>query len=269
MTETRLLTRPEGAIAYDVRGSGPLIVCVPGMGDVRSTYRHVAPALADAGFTVATMDLRGHGDSDVTFASYDDVAAATDALALIEHLEAGPALLVGNSMGAGAAVWAAAERPEAIAGVALLGPFVRNAPLNPLLAASFRVLMGGPWAAWAWNAYLPRLFPTGGPADLAEHRQRVRASLARPGAARAFRRTTRTSHAPAASRLDRVACPSLVIMGAADPDFPDPAAEAAWIEHSLGSRTVLLDGIGHYPQAEAAEATLAALVPFAREAHGA
>ena len=42
------LTRPEGRIAYDVRGSGPLVVCVSGMSDLRSTYRHLVDPLVDA-----------------------------------------------------------------------------------------------------------------------------------------------------------------------------------------------------------------------------
>src|SRR3712207_2030452 len=102
---TTTVQRPEGRIAYDVTGSGPLVVCIPGMGELRSAYRFTAPALAAAGFRVATMDLRGHGDSDTTFTRYDDVAAGEDALALVEHL-GGPAVLLGNSMGAGAAAWA-------------------------------------------------------------------------------------------------------------------------------------------------------------------
>ena len=56
---TRFLDRGAGRIAYDVIGNGPLVVAVPGMGDLRSTFRHLVPALVDAGFRVATMDLRG------------------------------------------------------------------------------------------------------------------------------------------------------------------------------------------------------------------
>lgn len=69
------------------------------------------------------MDLRGHGGSDATFGDYDDVAAATGSIALIEVLGGGPAVVVGNSMGAGAAAWAAAERPDLVAGLVLVGPF--------------------------------------------------------------------------------------------------------------------------------------------------
>src|SRR3954453_20418319 len=100
-TQSGWLDRPEGQIAYDTAGTGPLVVCVPGMGELRSVYRHTSPALAAAGYRVVTMDLRGHGDSDATFTSYDDVAAGGDVLALIEEL-GGQALVVGSPMGAGA-----------------------------------------------------------------------------------------------------------------------------------------------------------------------
>lgn len=55
------LVRPEGRIAYDVAGAGPLVICAPGMGDLRSVYRFLAPELVHAGYRVATMDLRGRG----------------------------------------------------------------------------------------------------------------------------------------------------------------------------------------------------------------
>jgi len=74
--ETDYVTRPEGRVAYDVAGTGPLLVLVPGMGDLRAKYRFVAPALRQAGYRVACTDLRGHGDSDTTFASYGDEETA-------------------------------------------------------------------------------------------------------------------------------------------------------------------------------------------------
>jgi hypothetical protein len=46
---TRYLTRPEGRVEYDVAGQAPLVVLVPGMGDLRAGYRFLAPALRDAG----------------------------------------------------------------------------------------------------------------------------------------------------------------------------------------------------------------------------
>jgi pimeloyl-ACP methyl ester carboxylesterase len=260
----QMLERPQGRIGYDVTGDGPLVVCLPGMGELRSVYRFTVPALAGAGFRVATMDLRGHGDSDAGFSAYDDVAAGTDALALIEEL-GGPAVLVGNSMGAGAAVWAAAERPDLVAGIVLIGPFVRNPKISPVMAWTFRAMMSGPWATRMWLSYLPRLYPARKPADFAEHVGGLRETLRRPGHASAFRATTRTSHAPAAERLPEVAGkPTLVIMGERDPDFADAPAEAAWITEQLGADCLIVPGAGHYPQAEFPERVNPALEAFCR-----
>jgi pimeloyl-ACP methyl ester carboxylesterase len=257
----RMLRRPEGSLEYDVTGDGPLVVCLPGMGELRGSYRFTVPALAGAGFRVATLDLRGHGGSDATFSRYDDVAAGTDVLALAEEL-GGPAVVVGNSMGAGAAVLAAAERPDLVSGLVLIGPFVRNPPLNPLLALAFRAAMSGPWAPTMWRMYLPSLYPGRRPDDFAEHRDAIRASMRRTGHAKAFAATTRTSHAPAEARLAEVTAPALVVMGEADPDFGDPIAEADWIVERLGAEQLLVPGSGHYPQAEHPDLVNPAVVDF-------
>lgn len=258
----QMLERPGGRIAYETGGDGPLVVCVPGMGQLRSSYRWTVPALTAAGFRVAAMDLRGHGESDATFDRYDDVVAGEDMLALAEHL-GGPAVLVGNSMAAGAAVWAAAERPRVVAGLVLIGAFVRNAPMNPLLVAAFKAMMSGPWAAAAWTSYLPRLYPGHKPADFAQHRRDIAESLRRPGHRKAFTATTRTSHEPAQARLREVTAPSLVVMGAADPDFGDPAEEARWIaEHLPDAGVLLVPSAGHYPQEEFPDVVNPPLVSF-------
>lgn len=266
--EVHHLQRPEGRIAYRLAGDGPLVVCVPGMGEIAASFRYTLPALREAGFRVAVMDLRGHGESDATFSSYDDVAAGTDILALIAHL-GGPAIVVGNSMAAGAAVWAAAEEPDAISGLGLLGPFVRNAPTHPVAVALFRLMMLRPWARAAWLTYLPQLYPGRTPADFSEHRDAIRAAMTRPGATAAFARTTRTDHSPAEERIPKVTAPALVVMGTADPDFTDATAEATWIGEQLHADVVLVQGAGHYPQAEEPDQVSPALVAFCREVAGA
>ena len=35
-------SRPAGRIAYSLPGQGPLVICIPGMGDVRSAYASLA-----------------------------------------------------------------------------------------------------------------------------------------------------------------------------------------------------------------------------------
>lgn len=260
---TQYLDRGEGRIAYDIAGSGPLVLCVPGMADLRSTWRQLIPALVEAGFRVASMDLRGHGDSDTTFTAYDDPATASDVSALIEHL-GGRALVIGNSMGAAAGVIAAAEQPELISGLVLVGPFVRNPSAPAWQRLMFRAMMGGPWARMAWLSWYPSLVPTRKDADYTEHRAAIGAALARPGYGRAFRATTHVSHAPAEAALDKVSTNVLVVMGSKDTDFPDQQAEAQWITDRLGGRVVMVPDAGHYPQSEFPEVTTPAVLEFAR-----
>jgi pimeloyl-ACP methyl ester carboxylesterase len=231
------------------------------MGDLRTTYRFLVPALVEAGYRVATMDLRGHGDSDATFSSYDDEALASDAIALIEEL-GGPAYVVGNSMGAGAAVIAAATRPELVSGLVLIGAFVRDPRIGRFTGALIRLLMWPPWARLMWKAYLPRLYAGTKPTDFDAYRESVIAAMRAPGRTRAFSRTTRTSHAPAEARLSQVKAPALIVMGAVDPDFPDPKGEAEWIASRSDGEIVIVDDAGHYPQSQAPEVVNPAVVAF-------
>ena len=258
---TSYLTRTEGRVAYDVDGEGRLVMLVPGMGDLRSTYRFLAPSLRDAGYRVACMDLRGHGDSDVTFSSYGDVETSGDILALVDEL-GGPAVVVGNSMAAGSAVIAAATRSDLVRGLVLVGPFVRNGNTSALQRLFFRVAVAPLWAASMWKMYLPKLYAGRKPDDFAEYRSRIVANLRRPGRAKAFSRTTHTSHAPAEALLGQVAAPTMVVMGEHDPDFPDPKAEAAWIGEALHAEVVMVRDAGHYPQSQQPDATTEALRRF-------
>lgn len=259
VSRLRYLQRPGGRIAYDVAGGGPLVVCSPGMGDLRSVYRFLAPALVDAGYRVALVDLRGHGDSDATFDSYGDAETSDDLLALVSEL-GGPAVIVGNSMSAGAAVLAALAAPELISGLVLVGPFVRDARHAALTRSLFGAMLLPPWGTAVWNAYYPAFYPGVRPADLDDHRRRISASLRRPGRRRAFRLTAKTSHAAAAERLGDVKAPTLVIMGTADPDFSDPPSEADWIASRLNAEVVMVPGAGHYPQAQNPEIVVPAII---------
>mgnify|MGYP001433918361 CR=1 FL=1 len=261
------LDRGEGRIAYEVRGTGPLVVCLPGMGDLRSVYRFTVPALVDAGYRVATMDLRGHGDSDDGFSSNDDLALGADTRALVAHL-GGPAFIIGNSMGAAGAILAALDNPGDVVGIALIAPFVRDPGFNPLMLLLLRLLLLRPWGPAAWNWYYRRLYVGRPPADLAEHRARIRESLRRGDHWRSFVRTTRTDHTPVWSRLDELRTPTLVVMGEKDPDFPDPVAEARHAADRLNAELLLVPEAGHYPMAEYPEVVNPALIRFVDKVFG-
>jgi pimeloyl-ACP methyl ester carboxylesterase len=258
---TLYLPRSEGRIGYDVDGAGPLLVLVPGMGDLRQTYRFLAPVLRQSGFRVACTDLRGHGDSDASFGSYGDADTAGDIAALIEQL-GGPAVIVGNSMAAGAAVIVAAEHPELVSGLVLVGPFVRNGETSAIKLALFRLMMARPWAAVAWKSYLPKLYSGQRPSDFDAYRRQVVASLHRPGYTKAFSLTTRTDHDAAEACLGGVSAPVTVVMGENDPDFADPAGEAAWIAERLQATVTMVPEAGHYPHSQQPDITAAAVLSF-------
>lgn len=114
------LSVPGGRIAYrDVgpREAGPPVVLLHGGGlDGRMWGRQV-DALAER-HRVVVPDSRGHGCSctpSVPFAPHEDLAR------LLEHLEVGPAVLVGLSMGGRIAVDTALERPDLVDRVVVAG----------------------------------------------------------------------------------------------------------------------------------------------------
>lgn len=126
---TRFLAVGGGRIAYDDSGGRrPLVLAIPGMGDLRSQYRALRPLLLQAGYRVVTMDVRGHGETSARWSDYSAHAVGRDALALIEHLDAGPAVILGNSFAAGSALWAAHDAPARVCAAVLLGPIVRDSP---------------------------------------------------------------------------------------------------------------------------------------------
>jgi pimeloyl-ACP methyl ester carboxylesterase len=229
------------------------------MGDLRSTFRFTAPALIEAGYRVAIIDLRGHGDSPTDFDRYDNQGNAADVAALIEHF-GGPAVIIGNSMGAAIGTIVAAERPALVAGLVLIGPFVRNGKVSGLLKAVMRIATAPRLVGFTWKQYLPSLYRGTKPADLPDYLAAVSAGM--KGHERAISATMQTSHDDADAALARVHTDVLVVMGELDPDFPSPAAEAAWIAEQLGGEVLMVPDAGHYPHAQRPDLVGPAITAF-------
>lgn len=261
---TQYLDVRGGRIAYDVTGEGPLVVLAHGLGDVRGLYRFAVPRLVEAGYRVATTDLRGCGESSADFADYTPEAVGADLLALIRHL-GGPALVWGHSYSAASAVWVATEAPDAVTGIVLSGPFVRDTPLNPVMKLASAAVGR---SARLWALYYRSNFKAAKPADLDGYVTALRAGLRRPGHLAALRAMFAASNAGTEARLPKVAAPALVMIGSRDGDFKDPAAEAALIAGRIGpsARTALVDGAGHYAPAELPGPTVEAVLNFLKEA---
>jgi pimeloyl-ACP methyl ester carboxylesterase len=250
VSTTQWLPVPDGVIAYDDIGGGPLVVCAPSSGDVRAEYRFLRPYLYAAGFRVATMDLRGHGDSSVGWRDYSTAAIGSDLVALIQHLDTGPAYVIGTSNAAGAAVCAATSSPERVAGLVLIGPVVRDAAVDWIEQWILNALLIRPWGPKLWSMYLQSFYPSQKPADFDAYRAYILANMREAGRVEALRALLNSSHADVEARLNHVAVPTLVIMGNEDPEFKDPCAEALWIADQTHGSVLTVEAVGHFPHAE-------------------
>ena len=93
---------------------GPLALCLHGFPDSAWTWRHLLPALADAGFRAAAPWLRGYAPTGLDAKGrYQNGASVADAVALHEVLGGdGSAVIIGHDWGARIATGAAVFAPE-------------------------------------------------------------------------------------------------------------------------------------------------------------
>ncbi len=267
--ETHFLAVDGGRIAYDdTGGNGPLILAIPGMGDLRSEYRLLRPALEGAGYRVATMDVRGFGATSAQWDDYSAHAVGRDALALIEHLEAPSAIILGTSFAAGSALWAAHDEPARVRGVVLLGPIVRDLEPSSFQKLALRIGFAGPWRVWFWTTYWNSLFPSRKPVDHGQVKAALTQNLREPGRMAALLAMIGLSKADTAAMVTTSRVPALVVMGSRDPDFPDAVAEARRLAAELRAESLIVDEAGHYPHAEVPERVIPELLSFIAQMHG-
>jgi pimeloyl-ACP methyl ester carboxylesterase len=265
---TRYLDTAEGRIAFDDSGGdGPLLIALPGMGDLRGQYRLLRPLLVRAGWRVVTMDVRGQGESNVVWSDYSARAAGRDVQALAAHLGMRRVTVAGNSFAAGAALWAAHDS-DIVSGAVLIGPVLRDMPVPVLLRAALRLGLAGPWKVWFWMTYWNSLFPLDRPDDHASYRVELARNLREPGRFAALKRMIALTKADTEAILDAVRVPVLVVMGTRDADFADPVREARDLAARLHGEMLLVDGAGHYPHVERPETVAEALLRFLRQTGG-
>ena len=82
-----------------VAGDGPLVLLLHGFPQFWWTWRHQLPALADAGYRVAAMDLRGVRRQRQPPRGYDPRTLAEDASGVIRSLGDRDAVVVGQGLG--------------------------------------------------------------------------------------------------------------------------------------------------------------------------
>jgi pimeloyl-ACP methyl ester carboxylesterase len=252
-----------GRLAYEEHGpeTGPLVIGLHGMGDSRASFRFLTPLLVAAGYRVVVVDGRGHGDSSDGWADHSQQAAGGDLVALVRKL-GGPATVIGNSSGAGAAAFAAAATDQ-ISSLILISTFPEPPRLNPFLRAAQGLVLRSPRL---WGIYFRSLFVTEKPSDLDVYIRNLRASLHRPGGMRAVRELIAPGDRPWREVAAEITAPVLIVHGSKDPDYPDAEAAArasqALLSSAAAVRIEMIEGAGHYPHAEMPDRTAGPILEF-------
>lgn len=111
-----LLHVPGARLHYETRGSGPLLLMIPGATGSAKSFEPVADQLA-AHFTVVTYDRRGFSQSRLD-GPQDDAQRletdAADARSLIEHTGNAPAIVFGGSSGGIVALAVLTHHPSVV-----------------------------------------------------------------------------------------------------------------------------------------------------------
>jgi len=106
--------------ARDWSGSGQAVVLLHGLASNARIWDGVASRLAGAGLRVVALDQRGHGASEQPGSGYDFATLGRDLSAALADLGIERPVLAGHSWGANVALQFAADRPGALAGLALV-----------------------------------------------------------------------------------------------------------------------------------------------------
>jgi pimeloyl-ACP methyl ester carboxylesterase len=276
--ETRRIDVRGPVNVADFGGQGPPMVLVHGLGGSHVNWMLLGPILSERARVLAP-DMAGFGRTPPAGRGSDVGANARLLGELVREEIGGPAILVGNSMGALISLLLASARPDLVAGLIMVGPAVPVAPGVPrdrqvMLAFSAYMTPGvgelfvrrrkavlGPEGLVDETFRLCCVDPSRVPDEVIEaHVDMVRARTRMPWADASVLRGARSllreilRRRRFLARLARVEVPGLILQGEHDRFITSAAARLvakarpAWTYREL-------DGLGHTPHLEDPERT--------------
>ncbi len=273
-------------------GAGPLVLLLHGFPEFWAGWEHQIPALAEAGFRVVAVDLRGYGASDKPPRGYDGFTAASDVVGLIRALGERSASIVGTGYG-GLVAWStAALHPRSVDRLVVLAA-AHPARLYASLLSGDRDQLSGSRAMLAFQ--LPRyehrltrsdgalveeyLRRWSGPAwartdDFAGYARACRTAMQIPQAAfcamEAFRwgmRSLMRLHGRRfrAHMRQPIVTPTLQLHGAHDPAVLPATALGSGRYVIAAYEWRLLPDVGHFPHREAPDLVTGEIIRWMKE----
>jgi len=222
-----------GELYFALSGRGAQdILLVHGSGGDHTIWSYQVKELRE-GFSVAAIDLSGHGRS--TFREGDGLEVYTqDVLAVLERLSP-DTFLVGHSLGGAVVLNVALRHPERLGGIGLIGTGARLRVLPELLklveddfTKAVDLLL-----EWAFSGDAP-------PELVAKARERMRAN-----GQRALQRDLLTCDGfDVMGKLDQIRVPALIICGREDRLTPVKYSE--YLRDHIPDATLhIIEGAGH------------------------
>jgi len=225
-------------VAYRVAGEGPPVVLLHGLGGSGRWWGRNVPALVDR-YRVHVVDLVGFGGS--RGAPFGLVGAEESLIEWLDRLSLGPVTLVGHSMGGRIAAELAAEAPDRVARLVLVGAALF--PPGTRRASHVEGLLR------AWRHIRPDFLPL------------LAADALRADPRAFWRAVYDLLMTDAEAALPRIAAPTLLVWGEHDTIVP-PSVGVRVAGQLPRAELVVIPAAGHTPMWDQAAAFNQALLRF-------
>jgi pimeloyl-ACP methyl ester carboxylesterase len=233
------------AMAYDMEGEGIPLLFIHQVATDRRLWHHQRGPFCRR-YRLITVDIMGHGQVSWSSAEFSLERTASHVQALLERLQAGPAFLIGVSMGSAVALRVALSNPLLVRGLILISPWSHTSEhTRSLVERLFRLAEAGDMLTHT-DLFLRYVLP---PAYLTYHGQKVEClrALALEQDAKAVAYTWAACMASDLSDcLGAIHAPSLVIAGLHDL-FTPPYLARAVADELPEVELEIWEEVGHFP----------------------
>jgi pimeloyl-ACP methyl ester carboxylesterase len=237
------LQLPDAELHYEQRGRGEPVVLLHGLGSSCVDWEPQLDALSDRHRAIA-IDMRGSGrsrDLEQPAGPFSIATFAADVAAVLAHLDASPAHVVGLSMGGVVAFQLALDHPDAVRTMTIInsGPAVVPRTWQEYTAVAMRIALTNTFGPRGMAKMLaPKLFPRSEQA-----RARFMERMAHNDR-RAYAATQRAILGfDVSSRIGAITAPTLVV--ASDQDYTPVARKHEYARMMRDARVVVVPDSRH------------------------